>query len=127
MIALPPTGGGRKRLNREAAIDALLNTAAEVQVSAAAPSDEMIAAAIAEFDKVSSWPEYDWKDAIELALTAALKIRASEGQTQTSDETIDRHLDAILKASGSGLRYFTMSKTRDDMRAALRNALKGTP
>lgn len=39
------------------------------------------------------------------------------------DATIDRHLDAILRASGSALRHYTMQKSIDDMRAALRAAL----
>ena len=41
-------------------------------------------------------------------------------------EQLDQHLDAILKASGSALRHYTMQKSRDDMRAALRAALSAT-
>lgn len=40
-----------------------------------------------------------------------------------SDAEIDVHLDAILRASGSALRHYTMAKTKDDMRAALRSAI----
>ena len=40
------------------------------------------------------------------------------------DAIVDKHLDAVLRASGSALRYFTMQKTKDDMRAAMRNAMK---
>lgn len=40
-----------------------------------------------------------------------------------SPEEIDKHLDAILRASGSSLRHYTMQKSLDDMRAALRSAL----
>lgn len=39
------------------------------------------------------------------------------------DSTVDAHLDAVLRASGSGLRYFSMQKTLDDMRAAMRSAM----
>jgi len=41
-------------------------------------------------------------------------------------EQLDQHLDAILKAAGSALRHYTMQKSRDDMRAALRAALSAT-
>lgn len=36
---------------------------------------------------------------------------------------LDRHLDNILKASGSGLRNYSMQKTIDDMRKALNAAI----
>lgn len=38
------------------------------------------------------------------------------------DEVVDRHLDNILKASGSALRHYTMQKSKDEMREALREA-----
>ena len=38
-------------------------------------------------------------------------------------EEIDKHLDAILRASGSALRHYSMQKSIDDMRAALRVAI----
>lgn len=38
---------------------------------------------------------------------------------QLTDEQIDRHLDAILQASGSALQHHTMQKPKDDMRAAM--------
>lgn len=38
-------------------------------------------------------------------------------------EQIDIHLDNILRASGSGLKYYSMQKTLDDMRAALTAAV----
>lgn len=38
-------------------------------------------------------------------------------------EFIDAHLDAILKASGSGLKNYSMHQTREGMRKALRAAL----
>ena len=36
---------------------------------------------------------------------------------------LDQHLDNILKASGSGLKNYSMQKTLDDMRNALKAAL----
>ena len=36
---------------------------------------------------------------------------------------LDQHLDNILKASGSGLRNYSMQKTIDDMRKALSAAI----
>lgn len=36
---------------------------------------------------------------------------------------IDKHLDAVLRASGSGLRYFSMQKTLDAMRTAMLAAM----
>lgn len=40
-----------------------------------------------------------------------------------SDEVVDRHLDAVLRASGSALRHYSMQKSLDDMRAAMRAAM----
>jgi len=36
---------------------------------------------------------------------------------------LDQHLDNILKASGSGLKNYSMQKTLNDMRNALKAAL----
>lgn len=38
-------------------------------------------------------------------------------------ERIDYHLDAVLKASGSALRHYSMQGTKDNMRAALKAAM----
>ena len=38
-------------------------------------------------------------------------------------EFIDAHLDAILKASGSALKHYSMHSVREGMRKALRNAI----
>jgi hypothetical protein len=38
-------------------------------------------------------------------------------------DPLDAHLDAILRAAGSGLRHYSMAKTKDEMRAALRAAI----
>lgn len=43
---------------------------------------------------------------------------------QLTDEQIDAHLEEVLRASGSALRHYTMAKTRDDMRAAMRRAIE---
>lgn len=37
---------------------------------------------------------------------------------------IDEHLDNILRAAGSALRHYTFQKSKDEMRAALRAAIK---
>lgn len=42
-------------------------------------------------------------------------------------DTIDQHLDAVLRAAGSGLRYYSMQKTLDDMRAAMQTAMLAVP
>jgi hypothetical protein len=36
---------------------------------------------------------------------------------------VDKHLDAVLRASGSALRHYSMPKTLNDMRAAMRAAM----
>lgn len=42
-----------------------------------------------------------------------------------TDDQIDVQLDSILKASGSALKHYSMQKTKDDMRQALRQAIAG--
>lgn len=37
-----------------------------------------------------------------------------------SHDRIDRAIDSVLKASGSALRHYTMQKSIEDMRAAMR-------
>lgn len=41
-----------------------------------------------------------------------------------NDEQINHHLDAILRASGSALRHYTMQGTLDAMRSAMRDAVE---
>ena len=41
-----------------------------------------------------------------------------------TDDWLDFYLDNILKASGSALKHYSMQKTKDDMRQALRQAIK---
>lgn len=40
-----------------------------------------------------------------------------------TDDMVDEHLDNVLRASGSALRHYSMQKTLDDMRAAVRTAM----
>lgn len=39
---------------------------------------------------------------------------------------VDKHLDAVLRASGSALRHYTMQSTLDAMRVAMCNAMRPT-
>ena len=41
----------------------------------------------------------------------------------TLQQRIDAALDTILKASGSSLKHYTMQKTLDDMREAMRKIM----
>ncbi|MFN7002207.1 MAG: hypothetical protein ACK4NW_02110 [Roseinatronobacter sp.] len=44
--------------------------------------------------------------------------------TQTlTDAQCDAVADAVLRAAGSALRHYTMPKSRDDIRAAVRQSL----
>jgi len=42
-------------------------------------------------------------------------------------EIIDHHLDKVLRASGSGLKFYIMAKTINDMRAAMEAAMLAAP
>jgi hypothetical protein len=42
------------------------------------------------------------------------------------DEVVDKHLDAVLRASGSSLRNYSMSTIKQAMRAAMREAMTAT-
>lgn len=42
---------------------------------------------------------------------------------QPPDELVDKHLNAVLRAAGSGLRYYSMPKTISEMRDAMRAAM----
>lgn len=53
-------------------------------------------------------------------MRATLQAQPAAG---ASDEQIDTHLDVILRAAGSALRHYTMQKSMDDMRSALRRAI----
>jgi len=50
----------------------------------------------------------------------ALRRFAAPQPPKLSDERILCHLDAILKASGSGLKNYSMHKTIEDMKQAVR-------
>lgn len=43
-----------------------------------------------------------------------------------SDEQCDQIADAILRAAGSALSHYTMQKSRDDIRAAVRQSISQT-
>lgn len=45
------------------------------------------------------------------------------GLDAVTDEEVDVHLEAVLRASGSSLRHFTMHKTLAEMRGAMRTAM----
>ena len=38
-------------------------------------------------------------------------------------QKLDAHLDTLLRAAGSALRHYSLPKSREDMRAALREAI----
>jgi len=49
----------------------------------------------------------------------------------TPEQRIDANIEAILKAAGTSFRHYTMPKSRDDMREAMRkimsdNYIKGS-
>ena len=56
-----------------------------------------------------------------------LQAQRPQPPRRTPDATVDQHLDAVLRASGSALRHYSMPKTLADMRAAMRAALEGSP
>jgi len=59
--------------------------------------------------EVETWPE--WK-------------RACLKPAPIPDVVVDKHLDAVLQAAGSDLRYYTMDRTVARMRAAMREAMQ---
>jgi hypothetical protein len=64
---------------------------------------------------------YNWDDDEEKWYCYPL-VRAAQPAGAT-DAQIDTHLDAVLRASGSALRHYSMVKTLADMRAAMRAAM----
>lgn len=58
------------------------------------------------------------EDQVRTIYTAMLE--AAPQPQKLSDERILRHLDAILKASGSGLKNYSMHKIIEDMKQAVR-------
>lgn len=65
--------------------------------------------------------EEDWH-ALEL-IKAALAAPQQHAQAPLSDEQLDEHINAILRPSGTRISNYTMQKSRDDMRAAMRAIL----
>ena len=49
-----------------------------------------------------------------------------EAGLRLSDALVDSHLDAVLRASGSALRHYSMEKSLTDMRKAMRDAMTGS-
>ena len=62
---------------------------------------------------------YQRENAPELAAYSAM-LEAAPQPPKLSDERILHHLDAILKASGSGVKNYSMHKTIEEMKQAVR-------
>lgn len=61
---------------------------------------------------------------IDLVLAAQFAAtHAAPGRAPLTDELVDKHLNAVLIASGSALRNYSMASTLSKMRAAMRVAL----
>jgi hypothetical protein len=56
----------------------------------------------------------------------ACHSQPSASAPMVSDEIVDQHLDAVLRASGSALRHYTMASTLAAMRQAMRTAIAST-
>ncbi|MBG6083192.1 hypothetical protein [Rubrivivax gelatinosus] len=54
----------------------------------------------------------------------AQQKKSTSGLTNISPAELDAHLDSILRAGGSALKHYTMAKPKEDMRAALRQAVQ---
>lgn len=50
-------------------------------------------------------------------------VEASLSKPPLTDAQIEHRVDGVLRAAGSALRHYTLQKSRDDMRAAMRSAL----
>ena len=74
------------------------------------PDDEMVGAACEAGDLF----RVDFVRAFEAA------IEEAPPPPKLSDERILHHLDAIIKASGSGMKNYSMHKTIEDMKQAVR-------
>lgn len=59
-------------------------------------------------------------DSDEFRHAYAAMLEAAPQPPRLSDERILCHLDAILKASGSRLKYYSMHKIIEDMKQAVR-------
>lgn len=53
--------------------------------------------------------------------------RCLQRDDDVADDVLDRHIDRVLRAAGSALRHYTMQKSLDDMRAAMRAAMLPLP
>ena len=59
-----------------------------------------------------------WHDGMSAVYMAG--VNAAPTPPKLSDERISHHLDAILKASGSGLKNYSMHKTIEEMKQVFR-------
>jgi hypothetical protein len=66
---------------------------------------------------------HDWDDDEEKWYCYPLVRAAQPAPAPATDAEVDTHLDAILRASGSALRHYSMPKTVSDMRSAFRAAM----
>ena len=82
------------------------------------PTPEMVVAGIdtpvivTEDDKIDQHDDY--------RRVYASMLEAAPQPPKLSDERILHHLDAIIKASGSGMKNYSMHKTIEDMKQAVR-------
>lgn len=68
-------------------------------------------------------------DKIHIDEDALIRVmrRCLQRNNTIADDEIDLYLDAVLQAAGSALRHYTMQKSLDDMRAAMRAAMLPLP
>lgn len=68
----------------------------------------------------------DQQDSAQVAALAGSQVHPESALRSRRPEVsdIDKHLDSVLRASGSALRYFSMPKTLYDMRSAMRAAME---
>lgn len=68
-------------------------------------------------------------DKIHIDEDALIRVmrRCLQRNDTIADDELDRYLDAVLQAAGSALRHYTMQKSLDDMRAAMRAAMLPLP
>lgn len=93
-----------------------------------ADKNHLMIAAPDAWDTVSGEPENLLCDdagtaTVEDGSIARAALAEAEVLAALTDEHIDAGLDLILRAAGSALKHYTMQKSRDDMRAALRSVI----
>lgn len=70
---------------------------------------------------ITAWPA----EVARSRFIAMYRSLTNSAMPWPSDAEIDKHLDAVLRAMPPALRHYTMQKSRDDMRTAMRQALQG--